>query len=168
MEDFERIFSVYYGEVYRLLLRLSKYDAELAEECTQETFYQAYLSLPQFKGQCEVKTWLIQIAKNRFYMLMRKQKKRLVPYEAMKCEPNTENMIEQTVEEQQITARARDILNGMTDNMRDVMVYRIFADLPYVQIAALLNISEASAKVLFYRGKKLLRKRLKEDYGYEV
>ena len=86
----------------------------------------------------------------------------------MKCEPNTENMIEQTVEEQQITARARDILNGMTDNMRDVMVYRIFADLPYVQIAALLNISEASAKVLFYRGKKLLRKRLKEDYGYEV
>lgn len=52
--------------------------------------------------------------------------------------------------------------------MRDVMIYRIYSDMPYVQIGRLLSIKENSAKVIFFRGKEILRKRLKEDYGYEI
>ncbi len=52
--------------------------------------------------------------------------------------------------------------------MRDVMIYRICSDLSYKQIGLLMNISESSAKVLFFRSKQLLRSKLKEDYGYEL
>lgn len=56
----------------------------------------------------------------------------------------------------------------MQPAMRDVILYRVYSNLPYSQIAALLSISESSAKVLFYRGKQLLRTQLKEAYGYEI
>lgn len=70
--------------------------------------------------------------------------------------------------QRQLIIHARIIIDGMQPNMRDVVLYRIYSELPYSQIAILLSISESSAKVLYHRGKELLRKKLKEDYGYEI
>jgi RNA polymerase sigma factor (sigma-70 family) len=52
-----------------------KYDYPLSEELTQETFYQAFISIDKFQGRCQIKTWLCQIAKNTFYQYLRKKKR---------------------------------------------------------------------------------------------
>ena len=56
----------------------------------------------------------------------------------------------------------------MQPKMRDIMLYWIYSDLPYLQIARLLFMSESSAKVLFYREKHILHNQLQEKYGYEL
>jgi RNA polymerase sigma-70 factor (ECF subfamily) len=65
----------YQKDVYRFLLKLTGYQHGLAEELTQETFYQAITSFSKFKGHCQVKTWLYQIAKNVLYQYLRKKKR---------------------------------------------------------------------------------------------
>lgn len=172
MEQFELIFREHYSSVYAFLLKLSNYHSDIAEELAQETLFRAYLAIGDFKGKCQLRTWLIQIAKNCFYMYLRKNKAQTLSFHEMESDSvaysASEKSFTDILSEREMLANARVILDGMQPNMRDVMLYRIYSDLPYSQIAILLSISESSAKVLFHRGKNMLRTRLKEEYGYEI
>ena len=64
MDDFEEIYRTFQPDVFRFLMRMSGCDQHTAEELTQETFYQAFLSFGKFRGECSMRTWLFQIAKN--------------------------------------------------------------------------------------------------------
>ena len=59
----EDIYKAHSQTVYRYLLTLT-HDAELSEELTQETFYQAIRSIERFDKSCKISTWLCAIAKN--------------------------------------------------------------------------------------------------------
>lgn len=61
--------------VYKFLLSLC-YEEELAEELTQETFYQAVRSVDRYDGSCKVSTWLCQIAKHLWYREMERRKRK--------------------------------------------------------------------------------------------
>ncbi len=170
MEDFEKLFSCYYGTVYNFLLKMTNYHEDLAAELTQDTFYNAYLAIGDFKGSCKPETWLIAIAKNRFYMFLRNKKKADLSFEEISgdtADTDTLSPQDETVK-RQVLFHARKVIDSMEPKMRDVMIYRIYSDMPYAQIGRLLSIKENSAKVIFFRGKEILRKRLKEDYGYEI
>lgn len=171
MEQFEAIFQRHYTDIYRFLLRLCHYQESLAEELTQETFYQAYLSLPQFEGRCNVKTWLIQISKNCFYAMLRKKKIPPLSLEAIPAAPAADAFqpsLDENFAQQEMLQNALLIIDTMPDHMKEVLLYRIYSELTYGEIAALLSISTSSAKVLFHRGKLLLRTKLREVYGYEI
>lgn len=170
MEDFEKLFSCCYGTVYNFLLKMSDYNEDLAAELTQDTFYNAYLAIGDFKGGCKPETWLIAIAKNRFYMFLRDKKKAALSLEeigADTADGRSLSPLEETAK-RQVLFHGRKIIESMEPKMRDVMIYRIYSDMPYAQIGRLLSIKENSAKVIFFRGKEILRRRLKEEYGYEI
>ena len=63
MTEFEEIYREYFDQVYLYIRRLSG-DAHLAEDITGETFYKALRSLHRFRGDCDIRIWLCQIAKN--------------------------------------------------------------------------------------------------------
>ena len=71
MKDFEELYQLYQKDIYFFLLKLTGYEVSLAEELTQETFYQAFFSLKNFRGECAIKSWLCQIAKNTYYKYLR-------------------------------------------------------------------------------------------------
>lgn len=73
MEDMEQIYQAHARTVYKFLLSQC-HDADLAEELTQETFYQAVRSIDRFNGSCKVSVWLCQIAKHLWYQHLRKRK----------------------------------------------------------------------------------------------
>ena len=79
MDEFDEICRRCTPVVYRFLLSLCK-DASLADELTAETFYQAYLHIDTFRGNCRVESWLCQIAKNALTKELRRQR-RGVPFE---------------------------------------------------------------------------------------
>ena len=73
MNEFEEIYDRFQPEVYRFLLGLTCCDRSAAEELTQETFYQAFLSFGRFRGECSMRTWLFQIAKNIYAKYVRRE-----------------------------------------------------------------------------------------------
>ena len=113
-----------------------------------------------------MKTWLLQIAKNRYLLYLRKNKHAAVSLDEVLPDAFAAG-IEGSFLEKQTVTDALNIVFAFPENMRYVFLHRIYYETPYVLLAAELGISESSAKVLFHRGKQLLKERLRE-HGYEI
>src|SRR5215831_20828372 len=68
---FERLYREHAGKVYGLCLRMTR-DAALAEDCTQETFVNAWRALDRFETRSSLGTWLHRIAVNAVLAKRRK------------------------------------------------------------------------------------------------
>src|ERR1700749_305108 len=60
---FERLYREHVGRVYGLCLRMTR-DPAIAEDCTQETFINAWKALARFETRSSLATWLHRIAVN--------------------------------------------------------------------------------------------------------
>ena len=60
MQSMEEIYQQYAQTVYRYLFSLVR-DPDLAEELTQETFFQAIRSIDRYDGSCRITTWLLAL-----------------------------------------------------------------------------------------------------------
>ncbi len=76
MQDFDKVYSEYFSEVYKFVFSLCR-DAALTEEITQETFFKALRNIEKFNGNCKLSSWLCQIAKNTFYSYAKKNKRQV-------------------------------------------------------------------------------------------
>lgn len=74
MPDFEEVYRLYFADVYRYVLALSR-DEAVAEEVTQETFFRALSTIGSFRGDCQLRVWLCQIARNRYTDLCRERRR---------------------------------------------------------------------------------------------
>ena len=63
MLDLDALYREHADTVYRYLMVRTN-SAELSEELTQETFFQAVRAVDSYDESCKFSTWLIGIAKN--------------------------------------------------------------------------------------------------------
>ena len=77
-EELGEIYEENAKVVYKYLYCLT-HSADLAEELTQETFYQAAKGIDSFRGECKVSVWLCQIGKRLWYKELEKTKRAFVP-----------------------------------------------------------------------------------------
>lgn len=167
MVAFEELYSKYYKDIYYFVLKLTGYRDDLAEELTQESFYQAFVSLDRFRGDCEIKSWLCQIAKNTYYKYLRTHAKETYLDEDFQRQQEGEDISTQ-LEKRQMISHIRKVIADLDERSQKVVEYRLFDEKPYKEIGELIGIREATAKVLFSRAKVKIRQRLKEEYGYEI
>ena len=73
MTDLDKIFRTYFTDVYRYIRRLSN-DEHIAEEITADTFFKAMQTIHKFRGDCDIRVWLCQIAKNGYLTYLKKHK----------------------------------------------------------------------------------------------
>ena len=71
MLSIEELYKEHAQMIYRYLYSLTQ-NSDLAEELTQETFYQAIRTIKQYREDCKVSTWLCSIAKNVWRSYLRK------------------------------------------------------------------------------------------------
>ncbi len=151
----EELYREYSKIVYRFLLSLCR-DAQLAEELTQETFLQAFLSLERFDGSCKLSVWLCQIARHLFYQHLRKTG-REVPTEQSRI---PESVAADNTERAAVTKlELMDVLKEvqkLPPQMREVIYLRVMGQLSFREIGEIVGKSEDWARVTFYRGKEQL------------
>ena len=165
MKEFEELYQLYQKDIYFFLLKLTGYEISLAEELTQETFYQAFFSLKNFRGECAIKSWLCQIAKNTYYRYLREALKQ----RNLKIKVEQEvKAVSDIVEEKQMIIHIRKVIEDLDEKNRSIVEYRLFSQMPYKEIGYLLGIREATVKVLFSRAKAKIQMQLKEEFGYEI
>ena len=140
--------------VYKFLLSQTR-DPGLAEELTQETFYQAVRSIDRFDGRCKVSVWLCQIAKHLWYQHLRKQKREVpLPEEGVDVPlPSAE---EETLDQEGRLELLRQV-HQLPEAQKEVVYLRAFGGLSFREIGDVLGKTETWARVTFYRGKEKLR-----------
>lgn len=155
---FEQIYTDHYKRIYSFLFKLCR-DPMTAEDLTQETFYQAYKSLHRYDGRCEMYTWLAAIAKNVFLKYLRRAKNDSMTidlYISDLTAPITEEPGYRLMREVDIS-RVRKAIASIPPKYSEVLILRIYGELPYEEIARKLDISVNSAKVIFHRAKNYLK-----------
>lgn len=154
----DEIYRRHAKAVYAFLLAKTA-DSMLAEELTQETFYQAVKSIGSFKGESSVSTWLIGIANNVLRGYFRKQKK-----QAEEELPKTELAARGGTATEDIVLRSMDTISLMqamhrlAEPYREVLHLRLTADLSFKEIGQIMERTENWARVTYYRGKEKLLK----------
>ena len=166
-QEFEALYQEYFPRIYAFLLRLTG-NRDLAEELTQETFYQAFVSFHRFRGDSDVFTWLASIGTHTYYRYLRKNKHQIESLSAEQLielygEGSTEHL-EDTVERQMQLESARKAMRTLPKKYQDVTILRVYADMSYAQIGDALHISENSARVIYYRAKKMMMEAIQDEY----
>lgn len=162
MTEFEEMYRRYFRDVYRYILRLSQ-DEHVAEEITSETFFKAMDGLKHFRGDCEVRVWLCQIAKNSYYTY-RKQKSRTQGLDdaGWASLPIQEDSLEERWERKDQAMRIRRVLHQVPDPYKEVFLWRVFAELTFKEIGQIFGKSENWACVTYHRAKAMIQNRLED------
>ncbi len=160
MTEIEQIYKAYFNDVYLFILSLSK-DEHVAEEIASETFFKAMKSFNQFKGNCELRVWLCQIAKNCYYSYLRKNKK--IDTLTILEEKSNDIDIEQFILNSETTMKVHEALHNLEDPYKEVFTLRVFGELSFRQIANLFNKTENWACVTYHRARNKIIDRM-EDY----
>ena len=157
----EALYEQYFHDVYRYLRALTQNDS-LAEELTQETFFRAMRTLDSFKGNCDVRVWLCQIAKNAFISLCRRQKHH-TGEELPENVRDTAPPVQLALEESETVQEIHKILHAMKEPYKEVFMLRVFGELSFRQIGALFGKTENWACVTFYRAKQKIMNEMEES-----
>ncbi|RTE07113.1 RNA polymerase sigma factor [Paenibacillus whitsoniae] len=158
MESMEQLYENYAQTVYRYLYSITQ-NADLSEELTQETFYQAMKTIHQFRGECKLSVWLCQIAKRAWYKELNKNKKKpSISLEEMEPPlPAAGNMEKDVLLNEEKLAMFRS-LQQLDAKTKEVMYLRLSGELSFGEIGDILGQSENWARVTFYRGKQKMSK----------
>ena len=155
MEDMREVYRQHARTVYKFLLAKTR-DEHLAEELTQETFYQAVKSVDRFDGTCKVSVWLCQIAKHLWYQSLRKQK-RETPRSPEDMPEAPGPSAEERLLEQEGRMDLLRLVHGLPEPAREVVYLRAFGGLSFREIGDVCGRTETWARVTFYRSKEKLR-----------
>lgn len=160
MDDMNQIYRQHAQTVYKFLLAQCK-DPSLAEELTQETFYQAIRSIDRFDGSCKISVWLCQIAKHLWYQHLRKKKRETPMPDDLPDLPAPS--AEEGLLQQEGRLKLLKQIHALPELQREVVYLRAFGNLSFREIGDVLGKTETWARVTFYRGKEQLRKGGKSD-----
>ena len=162
MTDFEKVYKEYFNDVYLYIKRLSG-DEHIAEDITSETFFKALKSIDSFRGECEIRVWLCQIAKNSFYTYIKKNSKiQNVEETELINLPDNKRSVADEVQSKLQAFEIQKILHEIDEPYREVFMWRVYADLSFKEIAGIFNKNENWACVTYHRARKLIKERLEE------
>lgn len=161
--NIEELYRTYFDIVYRYIRSISQ-DGALAEEVTQETFFKALKKADQFRGDCDVRVWLCQIAKNTLYDHLKKQKKQLLGDEKLeKAESAGGELLEEKLAQRSQAMEIHKVLHRLSEPYKEVFSLRTFGELTFREIGMLFGKSENWARVTYYRA----RVKIREELEYE-
>ena len=155
MDDMNEIYRNHAQTVYKFLLSHT-HDPDLAEELTQETFYQAVRSIDRFDGGCKVSVWLCQIAKHLWYQHLRKRR-REAPVSPEDLPESPGPSAEESVLEQEGRMDLLKLVHNLPEPQREVVYLRAFGGLSFREIGDVVGKTETWARVTFYRSKEKLK-----------
>lgn len=149
--------------IYELLLRMLG-DAGEAEDVAQEVFVSLHRSLPSFRGESRISTWLFRIAKNhclnRLKALGRRGRGRQLSLEAVDESDGGERRPDRLLEQRERDALVQAAIAELPEDHRLVVILRDIEGLAYEEIAAVLGEPEGTVKSRLHRGRLALARKL--------
>ena len=150
----------YEAPVVQLVFRLIGNESD-AEDVVQRIFVQTLQKVSGFRGRSSFKTWLYRIALNLALTLVRddRRRRRLAPV----SEPESlEIEVPDQLSRAQEHRRLRALLDQLPAKQRTVIELRIYEELPFREVAQILDCTEESARTNLYHALRRLRQLMTE------
>jgi RNA polymerase sigma-70 factor (ECF subfamily) len=158
VDAFEDLYRQHVGRVYGLCLRMTGHP-ESAEDLTQDTFVNAWRSLPGYEGRSSFSTWLHRIAVNAVLAKRRSPQGR-----------NEVSMTDNAGEQMEFEAHAAmdgatpiDVeraIAALPPGARDVVVLHGIYGYSHEEAATMLGVAVGTCKAQLHRARHLMRARM--------
>lgn len=158
--DIEKIYRIYFDDLYRFLLYLCK-NKEVAQDICSESFIRAMKNIENIEDS-KVKSYLFQIGKNTYYNYYKKNKRILLTENIEDFDLALESFEKDLLDNESLT-RLEIAINMLDTPYKDVVKLRL-NDLSFKEIGEIYKKDQNWACVVFYRAKEKL-KNLMEDYN---
>lgn len=157
--------------IHSVLQRYSD-NSERARDLVQEALFQALRSLPNFRGDSKITTWLHSIAKNVALSQHRKDQRhsyleadtlehvqaKLAPDRALGSTP-----LEETEEEQKY-ALLYDAMEELSESYRRIIRLRDLEEQSTKEVAEQLDLTRVNVRVRLHRARRALRDALQSRF----
>lgn len=174
--DPTEIVAKHRSRIYRYLLRMTR-DPDAAEDLTQETFLRALRSLESLRDRGALVAWLYRLATNVFIDRVRAEGSGRLAYTARRDGegldligeiPDPAAQVDRRVEQEQMSDCVRGFVDDLPDDYRAAILLHDAHGLSSREIAEVLGVSVATAKIRIHRGRVRLRTALGAGCEFET
>lgn len=168
-EAFNWLVDEFKDIVFRTAFAFLK-NQEESEDITQEVFISVFRNIESFRGEANIKTWILRIAINKSLNQIRKNKWKasvqsfenlLLP--AQNKQSSDVNPYQQ-MKQKELEGALNKALDKLPSQQRSAFVLHKIDELPQQEIAQILNTSVSSVESLIFRAKTNLQKQLYKLY----
>ncbi|MGB5131112.1 MAG: RNA polymerase sigma factor [Steroidobacteraceae bacterium] len=155
---FEALYRDHVGRVYGLCLRMTGHPST-AEDLTQDTFVNAWRSLPGYEGRSRFSTWLHRIAVNA---VLAQRRAPLGRNEISMTDAEGETM-EFAAEQEMDEATPIDLeraIAALPAGARDIVVLHGIYGYSHEEAASMLDLAVGTCKAQLHRARRLMRARM--------
>jgi RNA polymerase sigma-70 factor (ECF subfamily) len=160
LDAMDELVSRHHASVFRVAVGILR-DEDQAADAAQEAFMKAFKGLKRFRGDASFKTWLLTITANEARGMLRKAGRRKeVGLDVVGPVPSADLSAQERVERAQDAGRIRELLIRLPEKQREAVTLRIFEDLTFREIGAIIGSSEGAARVNYHHGIRRLKEML--------
>jgi len=167
VDAFEILVRRHEKAIFNLVYRmLGDYDD--AAEISQEVFLSAYRAIGQFRGDANFSTWLYRIALNHATTRRKStnlRQKRLVPLDGSELIDEAQIGPSESLEKKELRERVQRALNELEPEDATVILLRDLQDIPYEDVARMLEIPVGTVKSRLHRARQALKVRLAASFS---
>jgi len=149
----DRIYSYVYS---RLMPR-----NDLVEDLVQEVFLAAWQSLPSFRGQSPLQSWLLGIARHKVEDYYRMRLRAPSPLEENQAQPGetaVDPELDQKLDKERLRERTLRVLATLPEQYRVALLWRYWEKCPTQEMAVRTGKTEKSIERLLARARGQFRK----------
>ncbi|MFB6230194.1 MAG: RNA polymerase sigma factor [Salinibacter sp.] len=162
------------------VLRRYSDDQRVARDLVQETFFQALRSLPNFRGDSKITTWLHSIAKNVALARYRKdQRHSCLEEDTLEHvrvttsdgpPPSSYRSPAEGAERDQENSFLYEAMGELSESYREIIRLRDLEELSTKEVAEELGLTRVNVRVRLHRARKALREVLESrlDHAYQM
>jgi RNA polymerase sigma-70 factor (ECF subfamily) len=149
---FEQLVMTYWKDVWKYAFFMTK-KYHMADDIAQEVFIKAFRNLSSFRGETDVKFWLLKITRNQALNEMRNSFFRRVTLVEYISNTGSATSAEGSFLQWESVNDIWNLVFKLPNKYREVLILEAHFDLSVVEIARTLGISEGAVKSRIHRAR---------------
>jgi len=157
---FKALLQQYQSRVYAHVYRMVG-QAEDAADLTQEVFVRVWNKLDGFEGRSKLYTWIYRIATNEALAHLEKRRRHQpTALEESGLSRAPEPFASEDLDPEKIARYLQQAMDTLPPRQRQVFLLRYYEDMPYQDMAAVLETSEGALKATYHHAVQKIQKQL--------
>jgi RNA polymerase sigma-70 factor (ECF subfamily) len=139
-------------------------DDDDAEDALQSSYLKAYLALPHFAGRSALSTWLTRIVINECLERRRRRTPQGAGEDTATAEELSSDDPESGAARAELAHALERAIDSLPEPFRVVFTLRAIEDRSVEEIAASLDIADATVRTRYHRARQFLQERLRREF----